>query len=187
MSRFFLLLCTVSLLSSKTNAQQPILPKGFALGEELLMDAYLQQAMNPPSRSSITSPPGMPVRTAAQWEEVQALVITWTSYPAVLREIIRAAQTECKVIIHCTDSNAVKNNLTTHGVPLVNLMFLQVPFNSIWIRDYGANTCYLNDVDSLILVDWMYNRPRPLDDQIPAAYSSLLGIPFLKQIQHLTT
>ncbi len=180
MTRIFILVCISSLVYSKVTAQQEILPKGFAPGEELLMDAYLQQAMNQASRSSITTPPGLPVRSAAQWEEVQALVITWTSYPAILREIVRAAQTECKVIIHCSDSNAVKTNLTTHGVPLTNLKFIQVGFNSIWIRDYGANTCYLNDVDSLILVDWMYNRPRPLDDQIPAAYSSLLGIPLFE-------
>lgn len=180
MSKYYFLIYFLSIVFTSINAQQNILPKGFAPGEELLMDAYLLQAMNPASRSSITTPPGLPVRTAAQWEEVQALVITWTSYPAILREIVRAAQTECKVIIHCSDSNAVKNNLTTHGVPLTNLQFIQVGFNSIWIRDYGANTCYLNDVDSLILVDWMYNRPRPLDDQIPAAYASLLGIPLFE-------
>ncbi|MCX7744194.1 MAG: agmatine deiminase family protein [Flavobacteriales bacterium] len=177
----FVVIIIISLLFViPLSAQQEILPKGFAPGEELQMDGYLQQAMNPASRSSITIPPGLPVRTAAQWEEVQALVITWTSYPAILREIVRAAQTECMVIIHCADSNAVKNNLTTHGVPLNNLKFIQVGFNSIWIRDYGANTCYLNDVDSLILVDWIYNRPRPLDDQIPAAYASLLGIPLFE-------
>jgi len=185
MYRYFFFLCTITLLNYRVNAQaqQEILPKGFAPGEELLMDAYLQQVMNPASRSSISTPPGLPVRTAAQWEEVQALVITWTSYPAILREIVRAAQTECTVIIHCSDSNAVKNNLTTHGVPLSNLKFIQVGFNSIWIRDYGANTCYLHDVDSLILVDWIYNRPRPLDDQIPVAYANLLNIPLFQTTQ----
>lgn len=115
MSKNYFLFGVFSFLFISINAQQNILPKGFAPGEELLMDAYLQQAMNPVSRSSITTPPGLPVRTAAQWEEVQAMVITWTSYPAVLREIVRAAQTECKVIIHCSDSNAVKSYLTTHG------------------------------------------------------------------------
>lgn len=180
MSKNYFLIGVFSFVFFSINAQQNILPKGFAPGEELLMDTYLQQAMSPASRSSITTPPGLPVRTAAQWEEVQALVITWTSYPAVLREIVRAAQTECKVIIHCSDSNAVKNNLTTHGVPLTNVQFIQVGFNSIWIRDYGANTCYLNEVDSLILVDWLYNRPRPFDDQIPSAYASLLNIPLFE-------
>jgi len=153
------------------------LPRGFAPGEELLMDEYLQNALNNPNRAGITTPPTLPVRTAAQWEESQALVITWTGFPAVLREIVRAAQTECKVIIHCTDSNSVKSNLNTHSVPLTNVMFIETEYNSIWIRDYGANTCYLNDVDSLVLIDWVYNRPRPDDDAIPEAYSSLLGIP----------
>lgn len=157
---------------------QEILPKGFAPGEELLMQSYLEQVYaNSNNRAGILTPPTLPIRTAAQWEESQALVITWTGFPAILREIVRAAQTECQVIIHCSDSNSVKTNLSNGGVPLTNLKFLEVPFNSIWIRDYGANTCYLNDVDSLVLVDWIYNRPRPDDDLIPEAYSGLLGIP----------
>lgn len=159
-------------------AQQNILPNGFAPGEEQLMQSYLEHVYaGSQNRAGITTPPTLPIRTAAQWEESQALVITWTGFPAILREIVRAAQTECKVIIHCSDSNSVKSNLTSHSVPLTNLMFIEVAYNSIWIRDYGANTCYLNDVDSLVLVDWIYNRPRPDDDLIPEAYSSLLGIP----------
>lgn len=168
------LLTTLHLGYTQNNTMLPI---GFAPGEELLMNDYLIQARNNANRSGITTPPTLPVRTAAQWEESQALVITWTGFPAILREIVRAARTECTVIIHCADSNAVKSNLTTYGVPLSNVKYIEVPFNSIWIRDYAANTCYLNDVDSLILVDWIYNRPRPDDDQIPAAYSGLLGVP----------
>lgn len=157
------------------NAQeQEILPRGFAPGEELKMDAYLKSRSN---RASQTSAPTLPVRSAAQWEESQALLITWTAFPTIHRQIVAAAQLECTVIIHCADSNAVKADLTTNGIPLTNLKFIQVAFNSIWIRDYAANTCYLNDVDSLILVDWIYNRPRPYDDDIPLAYSSFLGIP----------
>jgi agmatine deiminase len=158
-----------------SNAQEPdILPIGFAPGEELLMDSYLTRAHN---RSVITAPPTLPVRTAAQWEESQALLITWTAFPVIHRQIILAAQKECTVIIHCADSNTVKSDLIANNVPLTNLKFIEVAFNTIWIRDYAANTCYLNDVDSLILVDWIYNRPRPDDDDIPFAYSSFLGIP----------
>jgi agmatine/peptidylarginine deiminase len=161
--------------SSIAFAQEPkMLPIGFAPGEELLMDSYLKSRV---SRAPITTPPTLPVRTAAQWEESQALLITWTGFPSIHRQIIAAAQLECKVIIHCADSNVVKSDLVANGVPLTNLKYIEVPFNSIWIRDYAANTCYLNDVDSLILVDWIYNRPRPDDDDIPLAYSSFLNVP----------
>ncbi len=158
-------------------AQQPaILPIGFYEGEAQLMDEYLQN-INHNSSRGITTPPTLPTRTAAQWEEVQALVLTWTGFPTILSQITDAAQEECMVIIHCTDSNTVKSDLTGNGVPLTNIKYIEVGYNSIWIRDYGANTVYMNDVDSLILVDWIYNRPRPLDDVIPESYSALLGIP----------
>ncbi|MCG3165007.1 MAG: Peptidylarginine deiminase [Bacteroidia bacterium] len=165
---------------AQTKETSDVLPIGFAPGEEQLMDSYLNSVMNSMERSGITTPPTLPVRTAAQWEESQALVITWTAFPAIHRQIIAAAQTECTVIIHCTDSNSVKSDLNSNSVPLTNLKFIEADFNSIWIRDYAANTCYLNDVDSLILVDWIYNRPRPDDDEIPVAYAALLDIPLYR-------
>lgn len=173
-----LLLCfSLTGFISLSFAQQPdILPIGFYAGEEQLMDNYLENIYHNYSRA-ITTPPALPTRTAAQWEEVQALVITWTGFPTILAKIADAAQEECTVIIHCSDSNTVKNDLITNSVPLTNIKYIEVGYNSIWIRDYGANTVYMNDVDSLILVDWIYNRPRPLDDVIPEAYAGLLGIP----------
>lgn len=154
----------------------PSLPKGFAPGEKEAMPAYIQQQIA--NRNGITSPPGGTLRTMAEWEEIQALVITWTSFPAIHREIVRYAQEETTVIIHCSDSNAVKSNLQAFNVPLSsNLKFLEVPFNSIWIRDYAANSVYRDKVGDLILVDWIYNRPRPNDDAIPEHYSQFLGIP----------
>ncbi|MDF2436454.1 MAG: peptidylarginine deiminase-like enzyme [Bacteroidota bacterium] len=166
---------TFLLIAGSASAQQtPLLPIGFAPGEEQLMGDYLNR---PHPRAGITTPPTQPIRTSAQWEESQALLITWTGFPVIHRQIVAAAQLECKVIIHCADSNAVKTDLTNNGIPLTNVKFIEVPFNSIWIRDYAANTCYLNDVDSLVLVDWIYNRPRPDDDDIPLAYSSYLNVP----------
>jgi agmatine/peptidylarginine deiminase len=166
-----LLLPAVTIAQTTTE----VLPIGFAPGEEAKMDEYLTNRIV--SRAAITTPPTLPVRTAAQWEETKALLITWAGFPSILRQIVAAAQQECKVIIHCSDSVSVKNDLISNGIPLTNVSYIEVAFNSIWIRDYAANTCYLNDVDSLILVDWIYNRPRPNDDDIPLAYSSYLGIP----------
>lgn len=119
------------------------------------------------NRSIFTSPPNTDVRTMAEWEESQILTITWTGYPSVLREIVRHAKEEVEVYIVCSDSNSVKSYLSNYNINSVNVSFIQESYNTIWIRDYGQHSVYLNDVDSLVLVDWIYNRPRPADDVIP--------------------
>jgi agmatine deiminase len=156
-------------------AQEENLPKGFTEWELFQMrNGSPVQVL----QTGFTTPPTSPVRNAAEWEEIDYLCITWTSYTGMLRDIIRAAQTECRVYIICTDSNTVKSNLTSNNVPLTNLHFKQAPYNSVWIRDYGPNTVYTNDVDSLLLVDWKYNRPtRVRDDTLPSVIGNDLGIP----------
>jgi agmatine deiminase len=113
----------------------------------------------------------------AEWEEIDQLVVTWTSYTSTVRQIVRYAVDETNVLIICTDSNAVRNNLTSNGIPTTRVSFLQRPFDSVWMRDYGANTVYQNAVDSVLLVEWIYNRPRPNDDVLPEAIATKLGLP----------
>lgn len=130
----------------------------------------------------LNTPPNAPLRTMAEWEEIQALVVTWRDYKSTLAEIIRYAQEECRVIVHVPTTSSVsaaQNELTnTYNVPLgPNVSLISQPSNSLWIRDYGANSVYMNDVDSLFLVDWKYNRPsRVQDDTIPRRYARELGL-----------
>jgi agmatine deiminase len=134
-----------------------------------------------------STPPPIPVRTMAEWEELQALVITWNissagdSWRNILTEITRAARKECKVIINCNTQSiatAAKNYLSAKLVDTSsNVEFLVVPNNSIWIRDYGPNCVYANDVDSLHIVDWIYNRDRPEDNNIPVKLGQYLHLP----------
>src|SRR5688572_30439080 len=116
-----------------------ILPKGFSPEEIQLLQSGGYDFSSSNSRA-ISTPPAFPVRTMAQWEEMQALVITWTGFPTIQTQMVDAAQEEADVIIICTDSNSVKTTLTNAGVPLVNLDFIEADYNSIWIRDYGAHT-----------------------------------------------
>lgn len=130
----------------------------------------------------ITTPPTLPVRTMAEWEELQALVISWTGQPTILSEIVRAAREQCKVVV-CTrnqaDLDEAKQTLTDNGVNISsNVSFVIAPFNSIWVRDYGPNCVYANDVDSLYFVDWIYNRlNRPKDDTIATTLAPYFGVP----------
>lgn len=144
------------------SAQNEALPRFMTPAETAAMDTYI-----PPTPEGIPTPPPGPMRTMAEWEEIEYLTITWAGWTDILTEIVDAAQDEVTVIITCNDSNSVINSLAAAGVPNQNLRFIEQGFNSIWCRDYGQNSVYLNDVDSLVLVDWIYNRPRPLDDQVP--------------------
>jgi agmatine deiminase len=174
-----LILLLSGVICTTLSAQAP-LPAGMAPGELQAMPAYLQQ----PRVSGITTPPpGSDVRTMAEWEEIQALTITWTSYQSTLREIVRAARLETQVYIVCSDSVTVKNYLTNNNVPLSNIHYIIAPFNSVWFRDYGQNTVYTAGVDSLALVDWIYNRPRPKDDTLPSVIARTIGIPLYETSQ----
>ena len=128
--------------------------------------------------SIFTNPPSFNVRTMAEWEEIEALTITWsTGYgiteEIILKQIVEHAVNECDVIIICNDQNTVATYLSAQGISSPNIYYIETNFNSIWIRDYGQNTVYKNDVEDRILVDWIYNRNRPYDDLVPehiAAY-----------------
>lgn len=172
----------VTIFSFHSHAQ---LPAGFSQDETLEMQNPNWQQPFYSVAGSITTPPSSPVRNYAQWEEMQALTVTWTSYQSVLREIVRNARLEAKVYIICgpsctgsTDSNSVKNYLTSGGVALSNVNFIHAPCNAVWTRDYSSNSCYINDVDSLIQVDWKYNRPtRVKDDTVPRSLCRRLNLP----------
>ena len=158
------------------NAQDENLPVGMTEEEEKMLDWYSFENF---SEKGITTPPESPVRTMAEWEEIQALCVTWTQYRPTLAEIIRHAKEEVEVIVICNNESVVQSQLlNTYDLPdLENITFLEAPYNSIWMRDYGPNTVYLNGIDSLATVEWIYNRPRPLDDVVPDAIGELLDIP----------
>jgi agmatine deiminase len=169
------------LLSTYLSAQHPEtdLPRHLSEWEKIQLK-YAPPGDMP--ESGFSSPPPVPVRTMAEWEELQALVITWRSQPAILTEIVRAAREECRVIISCNDqftASQAQTALDTSGVDISsNVTFLVSPNNSIWVRDYGPNCVYANNVDSLYFVDWKYNRlTRPKDDTLSSSIAEHLGVP----------
>lgn len=173
------LLCCIICFAQAAFSQVPVLPSGYAPWEIDALKTYKPFR----SASGIVTPPASFVRASAEWEEIDALMVTWTSFVPTVREIVKHAKEECKVFIVCSDSNEVKNDLIANSISLENIYYLQEDFNSIWIRDYGPWNIYKNNTDSLYLVDWIYNRPRPLDDAIPGVMSEYTGIPLYQTIE----
>ena len=132
------------------------------------------------SRGIETPPPFDNIRTAAEWEEVEALTISWTSFPCIQKQIVAGAQTECLVIVFADDPSEAESYLTGNScggpLSLENVQIVETEYNTIWIRDYGANTVYGSWNDDRVLVDWLYNRPRPEDDAIPDVLAETMGI-----------
>lgn len=167
-------------LFSKLPAQD--LPHYMTPEEQRMMKDFVEMRKKlPPSPFTVTPPP-TPVRTIAEWEELQALVVVWKSFPSMNREIIKHAKAECKVLLlyEAPDSpTSITTYLSGYGIDTVNVQFVNVPLNSVWCRDYGPWSAYTNEVDTLITIDWIYNRPtRPDDDAVPASLAALLGTPF---------
>ena len=148
------------------------LPKGLTELERELLPQF-QFTSN-----RMSDPPTGPVRAAAEWEEVEYLVVRWTnSYKKILKQIVEVGVTECKVIITTQSEASVTSYLTGEGVDMTNVEFLNTGSNSIWIRDYGGNTIYSEDVGERAYTDWIYNRPRPLDNVMPTAHANMVGMP----------
>ena len=164
-----------------TQTNEPILPKGITSWE---MEQWLASPQsNLPqglSRGIAEPPTGSNLRTAAEWEEVEVLTITWRSFPCILKQITAAAVQECRVVIFSEDVDQTQSYLTNNGcggpVPMDSVEVVSAESNSIWIRDYGANTVYTEFYDGRVLVDWLYNRPRPDDDVIPDVLAAHMGI-----------
>jgi agmatine deiminase len=163
-----------------SSAQTTDLPVGFTPEEkQQLADGDFTIFGN---RGIETPPPYENLRTMAEWEEIQALTIAWTSYPGILKQIVREAKTETRVIILSEDVDATESYLMGNqaGGPLDNMdnvTILDANYDSVWMRDYAGNPVYGNEVDDLVMVDWIYNRPnRPNDDASPEYIANELGL-----------
>lgn len=177
MKKLLTLLFAVSFLGAV--AQQD-LPNGMTPAETQMLKTYtppLRGFGEERSYSPFFSPPNAPVRAMAEWEESQGYLITWTSYNSMLREIVRYGKQECRMYVVTNSPNNVITDLQNNGIDTGNVTFLNIPYNTVWARDYGQNPVYLNNVDSLVFVDWIYNRPRPKDDTVPEGLARNMGVP----------
>ncbi|MEZ4799186.1 MAG: agmatine deiminase family protein [Flavobacteriales bacterium] len=172
----------IFLTSSVSFGQSNPLPRGYS-DQELEMIAHGNYTLSANDRGIAAPPPYDNLRSMAEWEEIQALTIAWTGYPGILKQIVAAARQETMVLILTEDAQATENYLLSSNIGgpafanLDNVTLVDGNFDSIWMRDYAANPVYGNEVDDLVLVDWIYNRiTRPNDNTSPQYFADHLGI-----------
>ena len=70
----------------------------------------------------------------------------------------------------------MESQYANNGVDLGNCSFLIAPTNTYWTRDYGPWFVYNETAGGMEIVNFTYNRPRPLDDAIPEKYANDQGL-----------
>lgn len=149
--------------------EEEFLPIGLTPEERERMDEVVRDATR-------TAPPPAPVRACAEWETSTGVIIRW---PLGISVALVAELSEDVVVTTIVGSTSQMNSAISSyqsgGVNMDNTEFIIASTNSIWTRDYGP--WFVFDADrELGIVDHVYNRPRPLDDQIPWTLGSEWGM-----------
>ena len=123
-----------------------------------------------------TDPPASPIRNVAEFDHMQGVLVR---YPfGIPFSLIKEMADDIMVttIVNSTgQQNAVLNQYISNFVDTSNCNFLIAGTDSYWTRDYGP--WFESDSSNQIgIVDFPYNRPRPLDDEIPKEVANMLGI-----------
>lgn len=123
-----------------------------------------------------TTPPAGPVRNIAEFEPSEAVLIAYVNGFGLPYSVIKDLSNTGKVIVvSSTSQTTLTNLLNTNNVNMANVSFLTSSLNSWWTRDYSG-WFIADSSDQVQIVDFTYNRPRPLDDAVTGLEATLLGI-----------
>ena len=164
-----LLLCLA--LSVNLKAQEQDLPEWrkmkYLSEEEMYMPISTRSFVETP-------PPTGEVRFPGEYEPMQAVMIV---YPlGIPVELVREMAEDCKVItiVESYYQSSAQSEFQSAGVNMDNIEYLNAPTNSYWVRDFGP--WYIFDGREPAIVDNVYNRPRPYDDDIPSHFAEYWDI-----------
>ena len=126
-----------------------------------------------------TDPPTGTPRFVAEFEPMQAVMISYAGYYGFGIPVSLIAQLADNCHLYCvvTSSNqsTAQSTMQSGGVNMGNVTFVNAPVDSYWIRDYGP--WYIFEDRDPAIVDNKYNRNRPNDDNMSQVFSNLLSIP----------
>jgi agmatine/peptidylarginine deiminase len=162
----FLLLVAVTLHAQE---KQPDWKRWHYLSEEEMYDT--SRGMN----FVETDPPAGEPRFVAEFEPMQGVMIR---YPlGIPTSLVAQLSNNCHVycIVESYLQSSAQYDFQNAGVNMGNLSFVNAPTDSYWVRDYGP--WYIFEDRHPAIVDNVYNRPRPYDDEISGVFASFWNIP----------
>ena len=159
-------------LSIKVNAQEQTTPdwkRWHYLSEE---------EMKTPVRAenfTETPPPTGTPRFVAEFEPMQGVMIR---YPlGIPTSLVAQLANNCPVycIVSTSQQSSAQSSFQNAGVNMSNVHFVNASSDSYWVRDYGP--WYIFEDRNPAIVDNIYNRPRPNDDNMSGVFANYWQIP----------
>lgn len=136
------------------------------------------------TRNVAASDPRAPDRIPAEFETQAAMVIGWTVADPIIQnvqvEIVRNVSPQVPVVVLVDDDQeraAADLVLKASGIRARSIHLLEIPGDTIWIRDFGPMTVLRSD-GRAELVDHHYaDGKRPWDDMAAVRLARMLRIP----------
>jgi agmatine/peptidylarginine deiminase len=122
-----------------------------------------------------TAPPVGELRPIAEWEPAEAVLISYPFGIPMSLIIEMAKETKVITIVTASQQSTVISQYNSAGVNMANCEFLDESTNTYWTRDYGPWFMAV-DNNEVLMFDFTYNRPRPLDNQINTQLANQLSI-----------
>ncbi|MBT5657719.1 MAG: hypothetical protein HOI89_08065 [Phycisphaerae bacterium] len=128
-----------------------------------------------------TLPPVGPIRSASEYEPMAGILLAWeggSSYTNIIRQMAVSITTigQADVFIACdssSEANTVQSTLNSYGADMNRVHTVVRNTDTVWIRDYGPR--YIFEGDCRAIVDHIYNRPRPNDDDYSSYFKNTVG------------
>ena len=137
-----------------------------------------EEEMNTPVRSENfveTDPPTGTPRFVAEFEPMQGVMIR---YPlGIPTSLVAQLSNNCHVycIVSSSYQSSAQSSFQNAGVNMNNVSFVNAASDSYWVRDYGP--WYIFEDRHPAIVDNIYNRPRPNDDNMSGVFANYWNIP----------
>jgi agmatine/peptidylarginine deiminase len=145
-----------------------------------------EEEMNTPVRAinfTETPPPTGEPRFVAEFEPMQGVMIR---YPlGIPTSLVAQLSNNCMVycIVSSGYQNQAQSSFQNAGVNMSNVTFVNAQSDSYWVRDYGP--WYIFEDRHPAIVDNIYNRPRPNDDNMSGVFATYWNIPMYgMNLQH---
>ena len=172
MKRFLSILTLLALMttvSSFAQEKKPDWKRWHYLSEEEMYDNT--RAVN----FVETDPPTGTPRFVGEFEPMQGVLIR---YPLGIPEslVVQLAD-NCHLycIVSSSYQSSAQSSFQNAGVNMNNVTFVNAPTDSYWVRDYGP--WYIFEDREPAIVDNVYNRPRPNDDNVSGVFANFWNIP----------